>query len=227
MEDKNIIDYGSWAIPESWEEITLYKYQEIERFYEDKDEPVDIRKIVHILCDKTIDDVNQLPVEFLDKILKKLSFIQELPKTDKPTNKIEIDGITYQVNTQNKLKAGEYIAAETTLKNDRHNYAALLAILCRKQDELYDSKFENEILEERIKLFEKQPIIKILPITSFFLDLWIISEMPTLLSTKVKEELNRTANNIETLGKNGAISKRSMKSLTKKLKKLEKSINSI
>ena len=122
---------------------------------------------------------------------------------------------------------GEYIAADTAMKGDKHNYAAFLAILCRKDGELYDSKFENEVLEDRIKLFEKQPVTNVLAIISFFLSLYVTLQMPTLLSSKVMEAIDLTRKDIETLQKNGAVSKRSMKSAMKKLKKLEKSISTI
>ena len=51
--------------------------------------------------------------------------------------------------------------------------------------------------------------------------------MPTLLSSKARELVDLTRKDIETLQKSGGISKRSMKSAMKKLKKLEKSINTI
>ena len=222
-----IIDYGEITVPTSWNEISLAKYQEIEEFYKDKDKKFDLLDVINIFIGKDKDYIMSLPAEFLEMILDKMSFINEQPKVDKPTNKIEIDGETYQINFQNKLKTGEFVAAEMAMKDNQHNYAALLAILCRKDGEIYDSKFENEILEDRIKLFEQQPITKILPLVSFFLNLWAILEIPTQLSMVVAEEINHTVKHIETLHQNGEVSKRYMKSLTKKLKKLEKSIKSI
>lgn len=227
IKENNIIDLGEWIAPTSWEDISLLKYENIERFYADKDEKFDLRHVLHIMCDKTEDEVNALPVEALEIILNKLQFILTPPKEEKPTNKITIDGEEYIINVQNKLKTGEYIAAETILKDDKHNYAALLAILCRKEGETYDSKFENEIVEERVKLFEKQPITKILPVIGFFLNLYLVLNLPTQLSLNIKEEINHIRKRIETLEKNGEISKRYMKSLMKKLTKLEKSISSI
>lgn len=227
MEKEIVKDFKEWIVPVSWDEITLEKYQKIEEFYEDKEKKFDIREALHILTDKTEDEVNELPVEFLEIILDKLSFLQFPPNDGKPTNQIDIDGETYIVNTQNKLKTGEFIATETILKDDSHNYAAILAVLCRKEGEIYDSKFENEVIEDRVKMFEKQPITKILPIIGFFMNCYIVLNSPTQLSTNIKAEISHIQEHIENLEKNGEISKRSMKSLTKKLKKLEKSINSI
>lgn len=223
----DIIDYGEWTVPTSWDDITLKTYQEIERYYEDKDKDFDLREVIHIITNHTIDEVNALPVEFLDSMMEKMAFLQESPSNEKPTNSVEIDGEVYTVHTENKLKVGEYIAADTAMKGDKHNYAAFMAILCRKDGEIYDSKFENEVLEDRIKMWEKQPVTKILPVVGFFLNLYITLQMPTLLSSKVMEAIDHTRKDIETLQRNGAISKRSMKSAMKKLKKLEKSISTI
>jgi len=223
----DIIDYGEWTVPTSWNDVTLKMYQEIERYYEDKVKDFDLREVIHIITNHTIDEVNALPVEFLDSIMEKMAFLQESPSNEKPTNSVEIDGEVYTVHTENKLKVGEYIAADTAMKGDKHNYAAFMAILCRKDGEIYDSKFENEVLEDRIKMWEKQPVTKILPVVGFFLNLYVMLQMPTLLSSKVMEAIDLTRKDIETLQRNGAISKRSMKSAMKKLKKLEKSISTI
>lgn len=223
--NENIIDLGQWTVPTDWSQITLKQYQDIERFYEDKEENFDVRKILHILTNHTEDEINMLPIDFLEQIMENLSFLQEPIKDDEPKNWIEIDGERYSVHTENKLKTGEYIASDTALKGDKHNYASILAILCRKEGEVYDSKFENEVLEDRIKLFEKQPITKILCIIGFFLQLYITYMTPTLLSTKVREAIDLTRKDIETSATNGELTKHSMKSAMKKLRKLEKSIN--
>lgn len=229
MEDKDIIkDFGSWVVPTKWEDITLKKYQEIEKYYADKEtKEFDVREVLHILTNKDWDDINALPAEFLDTILTHLIFLSTTPEVGEASNKIVIDGDEYIINIQDKLKVGEYIAVDTMLKQDKHNYAAILAILCRKRDELYDSHFENEVLEKRVKLFEEQPVTKILSLIHFFMECFIISQLPTQLSLKVEEAINLTVQNIENLHKSGEISRHCMKSATRKLKKLQKSIKCI
>ena len=225
--EENVIDLGVWNVPTSWDDVTLRQYQEIERYYEGKDEHFDVRKVLNILTNHTEDEINMLPLEYLEEIMEKLNFLSSLPKEEEPRNWCEINGERYSVHTEQKLKTGEYIASDTALKGDKHNYAAIMAVLCRKDGELYDSHFENEVLEGRIKLFEEQPVTKILPIISFFLRLYAVSMMPTLLSLEAKEAIDHTRKDIETLQKSGGISKRSMKSAMKRLRKLEKSINTI
>lgn len=228
MEENNVIDYGKWNVPTSWNQITLKQYQEIEAFYDNtENKSFDVREVINILCNKTIDEVNALPLEFLDDIMEKMSFLQTKVTEQEPTNTLMINGEKYVVNIQNKLKVGEYVAVDSIIKDDKHNYAAMLAILCRKEGELYDSKFENEILEDRVHMWEQQPITDVLRVISFFLQCYMISATPILLSSKIKEAIDHTRKDIETSHKNGEISKRSMKSAMKKLRKLEKSIKNI
>lgn len=228
MEEKDIIkDFGSIKVPSSWSEITLKNYQEIEKYYEDKDKEFNVLDVLDILIDKDRDYINSLPAEFLDTILTHLLFLVTTPDVGEPSNKIVISGETYTANIAEKLRVGEYVAIDTLVKDDAHNYAALLAVLFRKKDEKYDSHFENEVLEDRIKMFEEQPVTKILPLVHFFINCYTMLEIPILLSSKVKEAINLTAQRIESLHQSGEVSKRSMRSAMKKLKKLEKSINSI
>jgi len=226
-EENEIINLGEWKCPSSWDEITLKQFEEIEKYYENKDEDFDVRDVIHIFCNKTRDEINNLPLEVLQAIMQKTIFLQTPFETKQPSNKVEINGETYSVNFQNKLKVGEYIAVDTLIKSNPHNYSGILAILCRKDDELYDSKFENEVLEDRIKLWGEQSVTKVMPIVSFFLHVYGTSLILTQSYSKVEEAIDLTRKDIETLHKNGEISKRSMKSAMKKLKKLERSIKCI
>ena len=225
--EKDIIDLGSVEVPTSWNDITLKKFQDIERYYDDKDRQFNVIDVLDILIEKDRDYIMSLPEEFLNIILERLAFLQTKPEEKEPRNWIDINGERYTVNTQNKLKVGEYVAADAAMKADKYNYAAILAILCRKDGEVYDSKFENEVLEDRIKMFEQVPITDVLAIIGFFLRLYMTLVIPSQLSSTIREGIDLTRNNIETSHKNGELSKRSMRSLMKKLRKLEKSLDNI
>lgn len=227
MDNENVIDLGKWTTPKSWDELTLKQFQAIEEYYSDKDKKFDVREVLELFTDHSKEEISQLPIDFVDKLLNELTWLHESPKWGEPTNKIELDGEKYQVNVQEKLKTGEYIAVDTVLKSDKHNYAAIMAILCRKEGELFDSKFENEVLGDRIQMWEKVGVTKVMPIISFFFELWLVSQKNTQLYSMVEEAISLTRKDIENSHKDGALSKRSMKSAMKKLKKLEKSIKSI
>ena len=225
--DKDTIDYGEYNIPTDWNQVTLKMFSDIERYYGDKDKKFDAREVLHIFTNKSIDEINELPVEFVEILMDKLSFIQESPKEKEPSNKIKVDGETYIINIMEKLRTGEFIAVDSVLKDDKYDYASILAILCRKEGEAYDSKFEAELFEDRRKMWERQPITSILPLIAFFLSLYIMLETPSQVSSLVEVELNRIQKDIETLRKDGALSALSTKLLKRKLKKLKKSIKCI
>jgi len=222
-----VVDLGKWNCPRSWKELDLKTFQEIERYYSDKDKKFDIRDVLHILYNRSVDEVNLLPMDICERLIEQLSWLSDSPEYDKPRSWIEIDGIRYQVNIMEKLKTGEFIAVDTAIKGDKHNYAAILAILCRKQGEIYDSKFENEVLPSRIEMFENQSMMDVMPIVSFFLALWVTSSHHIQLSSQVRGVLDLTAKHLETLRKSGDLSLFSTILLRRKLRKLEKSINSI
>lgn len=226
-DEKDIINLGEWNCPTKWQDLTLKQYSEIERYYSDKEKKFDARDVIHILCNKTVDDVNALPIEFTEKLLEKMLFIEEKPKEQEPKNEVMINGEKYFINIMEKLKTGEYIAFDTALKADPHDYASMLTILCRKQGEAYDSKFEAEVFDDRKKLWEEQPLMNILPLIGFFFNLYIALQIPTQLSSEVREGIKSIRESIMTSRENGELSVFSTKRLMRKLKKLEKSLNSI
>lgn len=224
--DNDVIDFGSISVPKSWDELDLKTFQEIERYYtgQDEEKEFNIIDVLHILIGKDKDYIMSLPSEFMEKIVSQLSWLGEEPKHGEPTNKMKINGEEYIVNVQEKLKTGEFVAVDTVLKNDKHNYAAILAILCRKDGEVYDSKFENEVLPSRIELFEKIPMMDAMRVITFFLTLWLTLGSHIQLSSKVREALDLTQKNIEISRQNGRLSALSTILLKRKLKKLRKSI---
>lgn len=223
---ENIIDYGSVVVPTDWTQITLKMYSDIEKYYEDKEDNFNVIDVLDILIDKDRDYIQSLPAEFLDTILTHLVFLSTTPEVGEPTNKITIDGEEYSINFMEKLKVGEYVAVDTVLKADKHDYSSILAILCRKKGEIYDSRFEAEEFEKRKEMFEKQSVTKILPIIGFFLNLFIVLERHSQLFTVVEEGINLIQQNIKNSEKIGASKKLYLNWQVKKLKKSLKSIKS-
>lgn len=227
MDNENVIDFGSWHCPTSWEELTLEMFQEIEKYYSNKDKDFDIREVLRIFTNKTEDEINALPITFTNELMNKLMFLKDKPKDYEPSNFIEIDGVRYGINVMEKLKTGEYVAIDTILKSDPHDYISIFAVLCRKDGEIYDSKFEAELFEERQKLFAKQPVTKIMPLIAFFINCYIVRKMHSLLYSEVEEGLNLMEQNIESSRANGDLSALYTRRLMKKLRKLRKSLKSI
>ena len=223
-------DFGEWKVPQSWDDLTLGKFQELERLYDGDDEnerKFDVRDVLDLMTDRTKDEINELPIEFTDSLLRKMYWLHEQPDFGKPSNKITIDGVQYTVHNENEMKFGEYVALDTALKGDKHNYAAMLAILCRKEGEIFDAKFENEILPSRIEFWKNVSVMKVMPIVSFFLELSSMSLQVSQLSSEIQEGINHILKHIETSKRNGVFSALYTKWQVRKLKKLQKSIKNI
>ena len=223
-------DFGEWKVPSSWDDLTLGKFQELERLYdgdEDKERKFDVRDVLDLMTDRTKDEINELPIEFTDSLLRKMYWLHEQPQFGKPSNKVTIDGVQYTVHNENEMKFGEYVALDTAMKGDKHNYAAMLAILCRKEGEIFDAKFENEILPSRIEFWKNVSVMKVMPIVSFFLELSSMSLQVSQLSSEIQEGINHILKHIETSKQNGVFSALYTKWQVRKLKKLQKSIKNI
>ena len=223
-------DFGEWKVPQSWDDLTLGKFQELERLYdgeEDKERKFDVRDVLDLMTDRTKDEINELPIEFTDMLLRKMYWLHEQPDFGKPSNKVTIDGVQYTVHNENEMKFGEYVALDTAMKGDKHNYAAMLAILCRKEGEIFDAKFENEILPSRIEFWKNVSVMKVMPIVSFFLELSSMSLQVSQLSLEIQEGINHILKHIETSKQNGVFSALYTKWQVRKLKKLQKSIKNI
>ena len=223
-------DFGEWKVPSSWDDLTLGKFQELERLYDgddDKERKFDVRDVLDLMTDRTKDEINELPIEFTDMLLRKMYWLHEQPQFGKPSNKVTIDGVQYTVHNENEMKFGEYVALDTAMKGDKHNYAAMLAILCRKEGEIFDAKFENEILPSRIEFWKNVSVMKVMPIVSFFLELSSMSLQVSQLSSEIQEGINHILKHIETSKQNGVFSALYTKWQVRKLKKLQKSIKNI
>lgn len=222
-------DFGEWKVPQSWDELTLGKFQELERFYDgdENERKFDVRDVLDLMTDRTKDEINELPIEFTDSLLRKMYWLHEQPDFGKPSNKITVDGVQYTVHNENEMKFGEYVALDTALKGDKHNYAAMLAILCRKEGEIFDAKFENEILPSRIEFWKNVSVMKVMPIVSFFLELSSMSLQVSQLSLEIQEGINHILKHIETSKRNGVFSALYTRWQMRKLRKLQKSIKNI
>ena len=222
-------DFGEWKVPQSWDDLTLGKFQELERLYDgdENERRFDVRDVLDLMTDRTKDEINELPIEFTDSLLRKMYWLHEQPQFGKPSNKVTIDGVQYTVHNENEMKFGEYVALDTAMKGDKHNYAAMLAILCRKEGEIFDAKFENEILPSRIEFWKNVSVMKVMPIVSFFLELSSMSLQVSQLSLEIQEGINHILKHIETSKQNGVFSALYTRWQMRKLKKLQKSIKNI
>lgn len=216
-------DFGEWTVPESWDDITLGQLIELDALNE---EVPSLTKVVSVLTGKPLDIVEQLPLQFTNAILSKMEFIKERPEIE-PSVSCEIGGERYSVNVVEDMRLGEFVAVETVLSADKDDVAGVLAVVCRKGGEVYDTEFENKVVGERKKMFLDAPCTKVLPVVAFFLLRWELSENCSRRYSAMKEEaLNLTQTCIDGLASSTVgIGSLSRSRARRKLKRLKKHIS--
>lgn len=211
-------------MPLSWEEINLEMFQEISKLYDNDKKPT-ITDILSVLTNIKKEELEQYPVEVLNTIISQAQYIQSTP-TNEVKNEIIIDGEKYFINYENELRFKEFVDAQTLIESNNRDYASLLAILCRKQEEMYTDEYIAKEFDKRVEMFNKQPITKILPIVNFFLNYWVVLEKTSKESlTTIKEAASKYLEHIENSVRSGLGRNVSMKSRMKKLQTLKKQLN--
>jgi len=222
------IDLGKWSLPTRWDEVTLGQFAELEKLYKgEASKGVDAVDLISIMSGRTKDEVMELPVDFMETMAIHLVFLETQPEIEKPIDRVEIDGETYIINVKEKLKFGEYVDFDQLVKNDPCDYPSMLAILCRKEGEAYDSDFIANEFQKRVDMFASQPVTKILPLIAFFLE-WSMNCTGLFQNySTVKEALSQEVQNLEDSARLILGKGLRMSLLTRRFKKLKKLIKCI
>lgn len=223
-------DFGSITVPTSWEQITLGQFVKLMKLQEEegKEEP-NIVDIMAVLTDTDKKYIYSLPSDFANTIMAHLLFLNK-PLKEEPKAEVIINGNIYKINYMEKLKFGEYTDANTVMANDKFDYASLLAILCRREGEIYDDDYIAEHLDERIEMWNDQPITKVYPLVCFFLSLSALSgEHLQDYMTEGEQAIDQSLTHIEDSLKSGAVKKFSLSYVKArwKLRKLRKCMSQL
>lgn len=223
---KEDLDLGIWVTPTSWSDITIEQLINLQSLK--GEEPPSMTEIIAALTNHTVEEVEALPISFSEKILGEMSFLQEPMPEVQPSNKVVINGEEYIVHNEKELRTGEFVAAQMAVKDEGNGFPLLLAILARKEGEEYNSDFENKVLPQRVEMFKKARAMDVLPLTTFFLSLWMVSEWLSQSFGEVREALeNLTQQLTESSSKGGVGRLLYTKWLTRKLNKLKRSVDGL
>lgn len=227
--NKDKEDMGKWSLPTRWSEVTLGQFARLEKLYKGaaSEGYIDNIDIISILSGRERDDVMALPLEFISTMQTHLVFLELEPEIEGATDRVEIDGETYIINYKEKLKFGEYVDFDQLVKSNPNDYPSMFAIICRKEDEAYDSEYVANEFQKRVEMFSRQPVTKMLPLIAFFLRRYQILEQCSQASLGIKEAINLTLDNIQTFVQSGVGKGLRSYLVTKKLKKLRKLIKCI
>lgn len=223
-----IKDFGEFILPEKWEDLTLKKFQDIMRLYESNDNKPDIVDLIQVISEKPKELIQQLPMDFINKIMARLLFLNDPIEKKEPSCKIVIGNDIYYIRYMEQLKFMEYVDVNTLLDHDKLNYAGILATLCRKKDEVYDDKFISEVFAERMRMFEELPVTEIMPVIGFFL--MLSQQLDTHLQSCLmegKSQINLLLKDIENSLQNMGYKKYFMTLPMIRLKKLKKLVKNI
>lgn len=197
-----IKDFGEYNIPTCWDDVTLEKFVKLQNDIDETNEFTSLYSIISIMSDKPFSEVSDLPYDFVEQIMARLSFMRTMPEVE-AKNEVEIDGEKYIINYQNKLVFGEYTNVQMLLQNDKYAYAEVLAVLCRKVNEEYSNQFIIDNFDERVKLFNSCPITKIMPLVLFFSTYWILSQKSSEIYSDLQKQTDQLAQSINNSAKNG------------------------
>lgn len=221
------MDFGKITIPTKWSEVTLKQFQELMKVYNQEDK--DILDILSIFTQKSKKELRQMPSEFIETMLVHLQFMNTKLEVE-PSSQIDIDGKIYRINYTEKLKFGEFVDVETLIKEDKYNWAAILAMLCRLEGEIYDDDFIANQLDERIKMYEELPIDRALQLINFFLKLklrYITYSLRSLTLKEAREAAESLVQSIRDSLKDGAGTRLNSIYAKIELRKLEKQLKCI
>lgn len=221
------MDFGKITIPTKWSEVTLKQFQELMKIYNQEDK--DILDILSLFTQKSKKELRQMPSEFIETMLAHLQFMNTKLEVE-PSSQIDIDGKIYRINYTEKLKFGEFVDVETLIKEDKYNWAAMLAMLCRLEGEIYDDDFIANQLDTRIKMYESLPIDRALQLINFFLKLklrYITYSLKSLTLKEAREAAESLVQSIRDSVKAGVGTKLNSIYAKIELRKLEKQLKCI
>lgn len=231
-------DFGEVKCPVSWDEVTLDMYSKFTKL-----EEISVIDIISIFTGMEREKVELLPVEFSERLLANLSFINVMPETAKPSNRITIDGEDYVVKYQEQMGTYEMVDYDKVRTADEHDYAGMLAVVCRKvtgtkhntqtgqhylDNEPYTSEFANTVFDDRKAMFGRQPITKIMPLVNFFFLRFaeVRSLSPEYLRT-IDRQLRELVKDIRSSLDSGDFTASFVRRQKKNLRKLEKSLDGL
>lgn len=187
-----------YNVPESWDDVTLGQYEKWFDYTADtKTKEVELVSKISTIPFTLL---SNLPLSFYTEVLNMVSFAFA-GNEYKSSNKIVIDDEVYSVSTKDELILAQYVDVEATFEEDSNDskLSEILAIVCLKKGEKYDSK----ILKERKKLFQNLMMNEVFPLLAFFLQLKKNLLKITTFYSKVMEQVNQFADLTKTFAKNG------------------------
>lgn len=187
-------------VPESWSDIRLSDYEHW--FATQPQSRIDQVKLVAQICNMSAEPLLQNPTQLFDTICDTVSFaFEEYRGTAK--NEIRIGDKNYVISFTDELTLAEWVDIESVYENGENAQSYLsdiLAILCRPQGEVYDSKK----CSKRKQMFGQLTMDKVLPLLAFFLLQKERYQIASNLYSEVKALADQYLHHIQIFAESGA-----------------------
>ena len=179
-----------------WQSISIKKFDEIsdilssmKNFNDDEALEININ-LLSILCDVSIDEIEDLPLTEFSKLVKQTEFLKEMPKVDIKDSYV-INGKKYVLCANvSKMTTAQYIDYQTLIKNADKNVKELLSVFLIPKGKKYGEYDLEEVMSDIYNYF---PIADARAVSFFFTLVLQSLTKATLISLerRTKKELKK------------------------------------
>ena len=181
----------------NWNCISIKKFDEISNILSsmnnfNDDEALEINiNLLSILCDVSVDEIEDLPLTEFSKLVKQTEFLKEMPKVDIKDSYV-INGKKYVLCANvSKMTTAQYIDYQTLIKNADKNVKELLSVFLIPKGKKYGEYDLEEVMSDIYNYF---PIADARAVSFFFTLVLQSLTKATLISLerRTKKELKKS-----------------------------------
>lgn len=170
----------------SWDKVTIGKYQEIKAIVETVDDENEARtQLLSCITDIEIEDLLDMPLVRYNHLLQNIAFVyEEIPKTMVAT-KYVLGGVTFEVMlNMEKMITAQFIDYQNYIKDVNANLVPLLSIFLIPKGKKYNDGYD--IVEMQRIIRDNLCIVDAAALTAFFLK-WYESLLKVTVSCLTKK----------------------------------------
>lgn len=135
----------------NWNEITVNEFIQLEQLLKsDIPESYRTANVIALLDNKTIEEVENLPITEFMKLSKQLDFITEQPTYNDPENEYEINGRIYTLKADiTQITTAQYIDYQNYMKEENKDISKLLSVWLIPKGHKYGEDYDmGEVIKD-------------------------------------------------------------------------------
>lgn len=204
------MEQTNFVMKSSWREVTINEFIQLEQLLKaDIPESYRTANVVALLSNKSLDEVESLPISTFITLSKKLSFIQEQPKYNDVEKEYTINNHKYELHADvTQITTAQYIDYQNYSKEEEKDITKLLSCWMipkgHKYNDGYDMKeviddIGNMMLQDAMGIcffFPKQLAASILILKDSLLKNLKMMKKETRITKEQIEEVETLCNNM-------------------------------